>query len=91
MHDMETSAFGLASVCDLVESQIPDTEPRSDDLLPTGTRLRSTMSGRSTGVIIGYNSSTGPFYGADRYPYIVRWEDGYVGCYHVTEYGISVV
>jgi len=83
--------FELSGICDLVESQTPSPEPSSYDLLPIGTRLRSTMSGRSTGVIIGYNSSTGPFYGADRYPYIVRWEDGYVGCYHVTEYGISVI
>ena len=87
---MSHTVFTMECICDLVESQTASSEPSREGLLPIGTQLRSDMRDRATGEIIGYNVSPGPFYGRDRYPYVVRWCDGYEGCYNVTEAGISV-
>lgn len=87
----EYTSFALACIVDMVESDSTSDRPPQPDLLPVGTRVESDMRGRPTGVIVGYNGSAGPFYGADRYPYRIQWCDGYTGCYHVTEAGISVV
>lgn len=73
----------LTGIADLVESQIPGTNPSRPGLYPIGTRVGSTMRDRPTGVITGYNQSAGPFYGADRYPYIIKWCDGYEDCYDI--------
>lgn len=73
----------LMGVADLIESQIPCETPSRSGLYPIGTRVGSIMRDRPEGVITGYNESVGPFYGADRYPYIIRWCDGYQGCYGI--------
>jgi len=87
----EYTNFVLACIVDLVESDSASGRSSQPGLLPVGTRVGSDMRNRPTGVIVGYNNSPGPFYGADRYPYRIQWCDGYTGCYHVTEAGIYVV
>ena len=68
---------------DLIVSRVPSETPSRDGLLPVGTAVGSRMSDRATGVIVGYNTSTGLFYTPDRYPYIIRWCDGYQDCYGI--------
>lgn len=54
------------------------TEPPNAQLVPIGTRCR--VAGMF-GVIVGYNDRQGGFYPAERYPYVVRREDGYQDVY----------
>ena len=50
-------------------------------LLPLGTEVSSILTGRSKGIIIGYNASQDMFYHRERYPYVILWEDGYFEVY----------
>lgn len=80
---MSNDDFVLNAIADFVVSRIPNNRSAHDNLLAIGTRVGSTMPARATGVITGYNQSTGPFYDNDRYPYVIRWEDDYEDCYGI--------
>jgi hypothetical protein len=41
------------------------------------------------GTIVGYNTSTSMFYGADRYPYVCKFEDGFIEVYEGSELTIN--
>ena len=53
-----------------------------NELLPIGTIVHSQMEGRHDGEIVGHNTSQG-LYNAERYPYIIRWCDGYQDVYGI--------
>lgn len=54
------------------------TTPPEKHLLPVGTKVKGP---HGKGEIIGYNTSSSSFYGADRYPYVCHFEDGYEDVY----------
>lgn len=75
--------FMVEALLDFEMSRRPSNRPTRENLSAIGTIVGSNMSGRAIGRITGYNQSTGPFYGNDRYPYIIKWEDGYEDCYGI--------
>lgn len=67
--------------------------PNNPAPLPIGTKVRSDMDGRATGEIVGYNTTPEQgFYNASRYPYVIRFEDGWQDYYGIGEHhGITAL
>ena len=65
--------------------------PGTDPLLPLGTEVTSTVTGREKGIIIGYNNATKEhlFYDSKRYPYVILWEDGYFEVYGIDSFKVK--
>jgi len=82
----EISPAVCTMIAELVEVTSPvtsyATEPPCAGLMAIGTHVTGP---HGAGVIVGYNDSASMFYGAARYPYVVKFDDGFQEIYNSNE------